>query len=231
MRIWIGLAALLAIWTSVLAAQDSKVKFSLPTKAGYDQNYRVHVLVNVGGIEAELTGKLNSKVTKADSEKADFSLALTDLALSLNGSDNDTPEFSPVAVTLSSKNGIESVKGGTDAIDGPRFYLLWHFPVPTAELEKDKPWKGELAASKESGCPKCNVEVTYLGNEDLNGKTCRKCKVNINEVGNPDAFSCEGIFWITENCQVLKMETTFKNLPIPAAGGSGSGKVIVSPIQ
>lgn len=216
--------ALIALLVATLAVPGLAQLKPAP-KVGDKSMYRVKYTMDIQGMDVTVTLGTAIEVTKVDEGLVTRTANGKDLKVLLGGQELDpTPEIAPMSVVLNKDGSAKSFSGGIEGVDALRMFITTHFFAPVAELKE-----GEAAKSrfeKNSVFPKSEAEVTYVGQEELNGAKALKFTQKFKEEGEY-GFSCDTTIWTLEDGTVLKVEGTFKNLPIPAAGSEASGKVVM----
>lgn len=192
-------------------------------KVGDKSAYRIKCTMDVQGMEVTVTLGLATDVTKVDEGLVTRSAVGKDLKVSLGGQDLEpAPEMTPMSVVLNRDGSAKSFSGGIEGVDALRLFVTTHFFAPTGELKEGVSAKTQF--EKTGVFPKSSAEVTFVGQEELNGTKALKFTQKFREESE-HAFSCDTTIWAMEDGTVLKVEGTFKNLPIPAAGVEASGKI------
>lgn len=128
----------------------------------------------------------------------------------------------PSEITLDKSGYLKKIDGGIDGGDTARMYLATSFIGPTIELGKGEVWKQKFDKNGDLGLGEISYEATYQGPDKIGEKDAHKYTTKLLETGND--FSVDNTVWVTAAGKVLKIEGTFKNMPVPAATAIGSGK-------
>ncbi|MEQ1932927.1 MAG: hypothetical protein ABL962_03475 [Fimbriimonadaceae bacterium] len=219
----LAIASLLVV-ASLSLAQD-KVLIQPKWEKGQKQSLKFEITFALTGAEANMSGTAVTEAKEVTAEGVEATVTFDAFKLTVNGEEPGMP-VTPYAVKYDSKGALISASGGVEGSDVSRTFILTQCYFPEEAIAKDGTWKQTIAESKKLEIGERTVEGTYLGTESIGGKDCHKFKAKMTEKGN--SFTTEGTYWVNATGQIQKMELTYSNLPVPAAGMSANGTVKAS---
>lgn len=209
---------------AALAFAFDKVKIEPKYTKGDSQSYKVKITMDVGGTEAHVGYRWESKVLESSEKGVQFENNVRELDVKVGDEVMEVP-FGPLNTTVSTTGVLQKAEGGVAGTDAYRMALLSHFFAPKAEVEKDGTWKEEIAKVEGSDLQKLTVEGTYLGVDTEVGSEAHKFKTKVTE--DQTGLVIESTYWVTIEGKLIKQDGSFVKLPIPIAGTDADGKIKV----
>lgn len=216
--------ASLVLIGSLCIAQD-KVLIQPKWEKGQKHSLKFEITFALTGAEANMSGTATTEAKEVSAEGVGATVTFEAFKLTVNGEEPGMAA-TPYDVKFDAKGELVSASGGVEGSDVSRTFLLTQCYFPQEAIGKDGTWKQTIAESKKLEVGERVVEGTYLGTEVIGGKDCHKLKAKMTEKGN--SFTTEGTYWVNATGHIQKMELTYSNLPVPAAGMSANGTVKAS---
>jgi hypothetical protein len=131
--------------------------------------------------------------------------------------------YSQIVLSTTPSGEVRELTGGVEGNDNTRTYMVGMFIAPPKELAKDEKWIYESKGNEKTGVPAFKYELTFSGMDKIGSDDAMKFSSKLSEIGA--SFQVKGVWWISKEGHLLKAETEFDGLLIPAAGMEASGKV------
>lgn len=203
------------------AFAQEKVTFTPKYEVGPFAKYDFLMTVEMGGMEVKVQSTVNQSVKKVG-ETIDWEAGFENLKLTVNGEDQDLP-VSPVLVKT--KDGMPvDISGGIEGSDNRRTYVVMHHLVPTKEVGPGDKFSGTIAATGDSG--EVTVDAKFEGPEEVSGKKGFKFTATGSEKNS--GFKWTQTYWLAADSKLIKLETKFKEMPIPAMSANVDGSVTMT---
>lgn len=215
-----GLGLTLALCT--LGYAQDKLKLEPVIKDDDTAKHSLEVDYDFGGTKARLTSRVITKVKKQSPTAIAMTLDYEDLKVVVD--ENELPlQITQIEFSLAPNGDLKEITGGVDGNDNARSYLLMMFINPDKELAVNEKWTYESKGNEKSSIPGYKYEATYLGPEKVGPDDAFKYSTKLTETSG--SLGTKGTFWVTKAGKVVKAESEFTGLMIPAAGAEASGKV------
>jgi hypothetical protein len=218
-----ALAAIATLCITGFAPTQDKVTLKMDPAQGDAFTHDYTLKMNILGMDATLSSRLKTKVTKREGETIETESAWENFKVDLGGSNPEIPT-SPLLITVSTSGKISKIAGGIEGSDGPRTYLLLHYIAPNKELAVGDSYTVELDADPAVPIPAVTYTGKYEGKAEVKGQAGHKLTVTIKEKAEA-GLSSESTFIVTEGGRILSAESKFKNLLVPQLGQSVDGSM------
>lgn len=206
--------------SAVVLAQD-KIKIQPKYTADSSTSYKLLMKMNVGGVDAELSGTMVAKVKAVGEAETRVEYDWQNGKAIVNGEDTPVP-FAPTTVTYTPKGALAKIEGGIEGTDVARTFLTVYAHLPAEEIAKGGTWNVKLPADANLDLTERTIEGTFEGEEELLGKKVRKLKIKLTE---SSGFKTTQTAYVDSNGLPVKIEGSFSDLPVPIAGENATGTV------
>lgn len=208
-----------------LALQATGLKVT--AKEGDVRKYKLSGKMELGGMEAELSGTVNEKVTKVDDEGNITTYATQSLQVIINGSPMTVPDQSSTTV-MRPDGTTKELRGETVGANEYRIATVNTVKLPDTPLEKDKTWTWDCPADPKTGVVHVKGEYKVLGDEKLHDIDTWKISTKVTELGGDTPASTEATVWLDKsNGRLVKVDGKGTNLPFSGAPAPVSGTMVL----
>lgn len=205
---------LLALPLLAAAAQAQTFQLQRSVAVGDVSYTRVEITMLAPGLgELVATGKGKSTVLEVQGDQVKHRSEVLEQTVTRNGQEQ-APQDIPASEELVSRSGqpLKIDDSMESPIDMVRMALASAFVLPDGAYTPGQSVKLEVPASTHN-VPKFDVEVTYVGSEEVEGETLHKFTRKLTEGG----MVSEGDFWLGADGRVMKAELKFAGLPLLVA--------------
>lgn len=172
-------------------------------------------------MKIQVTSTVKSEpVGTDDSGTVSFKGSWTDLKILVDVTPFPAPSSSTVEYAVTGTGELFQVKGGVPGVDMPRTMLLFIFIPPTDGLVEGSTYTRSFS-NAEGRVPAMEWSATVGAAEEIAGQKVTKVTASLKETGR--AFSAESVFWVRGDGTVVKLESSFKGLPVPQIGSTVDG--------
>lgn len=212
-----ALPLILAASLGLCAFTFEKVKIEPKFEKGQKTKWKTDLKIKVGENQADLFGNI-IVTTDETGDTVKMTYDWENPKATLDGNDLDLP-FNATKVTLNKAGEVQDISGGIEGSDVVRTFLAAFAHFPKDELEKDGKWAATYPKIEKIDLGERKVEGTYLGSEEVSGKKAEKFKTSMKE----GEFSVTMTYWTQPDGKLLKIESSFTQMPVPATGSNGDG--------
>lgn len=152
--------------------------------------------------------------------------SMTEGKISINGGEMDMPEQAGTTTTFKPDGTVLDVKG--DGVDqgGWRMANLMSAVVPDRPLKVGETWTSEIKGDSKKMTVDVKGTYTFEALEKGDWGDMARIKYELKEVSGDSSASMSGTAWVeTKTGNMVKMDSVWKDVPIPGAPAPVSGKM------
>lgn len=205
----------------LLALAQDKVQLTPKFEKGQKHQQNLEMTLTLSSVEAKVSGKIVTEVTEASADKTALSFNWDNLKVLLNDEEQTVP-MDVCKVTLDKDGFVKNLDGGIQGADQTRMFLTTYFIPPTKALAVNDTWTTVAPKNEFLTLGEITYSGKYLGPEKIGESSAHKFQVTMKEKGND--FTVDSTVWTDGSGATLKMEGTFKNMPVPVANENADGK-------
>ncbi|HRK22589.1 MAG TPA: hypothetical protein PLX06_12305 [Fimbriimonadaceae bacterium] len=151
---------------------------------------------------------------------------MTDGKISINGGEMDMPEQTGTTTTFKADGTVVDVKGEGVEQGGWRMANLMSAIVPERGLKVGEGWTSEVKGDTKKQSVDVKGTYTLEAIEKTEWGDAARVKYELKETSGDVAASMSGTAWIdTKTGNMVKMDSVWKDVPIPGAPAPISGKM------
>jgi hypothetical protein len=219
----------LVLFTAVAFAQGEKAKVAVSPKAGAVAKYKWDLKLEADSLQATAKAVLETTTKSADQDAVETVTVWKDLEVEIAGSNPGVPVEDLVVRSKPSGEAL-SLTGGIRGSDAARLYLLTRFIAPSADIAEGESYTVDFPEKSGTPVPAHKIVTTYVGKADLKGKAALKFVSKYSE-SDSQAMAGETTYWVLADGTLLKAESKFQRMPVPAFGQPVSGSVTLEAVE
>lgn len=232
-RITIGAALALAGAAAFALAGVQGIKLLRVTKEGEVTKYKMSGELEVMGQSVGFTATLVNKTIKVD-EKGNYTVegSQMDAKLNVGGSEMDLPAGTATTTVYKPDGTVLDVQGEGVEMGGFRMANLMSTIVPDRELKAGDTWTSEIKGDPAKQTVDVKGSYTLEAIEKLDGADVAKIAFEMKEATGEATASVKGTAWVeTKGGNLIKMESTWKDVPVPGSPTPVSGKMTMTLVK
>ncbi|MBI1757137.1 MAG: hypothetical protein HYR64_08540 [Fimbriimonas ginsengisoli] len=212
--------------------QEVAATYSLKrvAKAGDVLKFKLGAELEMGGQNISFSALMTETVKEvADNGNYKIASGQTDAKINMGGQEQDIPSRdADNEVTYTPLGEIVDVKA--DGIEGARrFGNLQILRAPDSPVKVGDSWTYKGAADAKAGVVAFTADYKVLAAEKVGDLDTIKLKCTIKETEGAEPASSDGTVWVeAKNFSMVKVETTWTNMPVPGAPGPINAKVTIT---
>ena len=206
----------IALTSAFAAAQEYTIKRQ--PKVGDSIRYQLKAELDLGTLQAVMTGISTEKVTKVEANGSfEIESTSTEGKVEIEGGTQPVKQPGPMLSTYGAMGELVSLKGQQIDSSVYRMANLNAFRAPDKAIKVGDSWTRELAADPKTGVVPAKATFTLEAAETIGEIAVLKFKYAYTEVlGAPGGATAEGFMWIDpKDGSLVKSELTIKNAPFP----------------
>jgi len=222
-----ALAVVAAAALSFAAFQDYSLKHA--AKAGEVFKYKMSGELSVMGQTVQMSATMVNKTTKVESNgNYVVESSMTDAKIVLNGSEMDLGEQPSSTTTYKADGSVVDVAGEAVEAGGGRMANLTAFVVSEKSVKVGDSWVHEIKGDPKKSTVDATGNYKFEAVEKLDGNDAAKVSYEIKEKGDAPA-TISGTAWIdVKTGNALKVESAWKDVPVPGAPSPVNGKMTMT---
>lgn len=232
MNMYRRIGALTIVFAAALAlAGVQEYSLKPAPKAGEVLKYKMSGEMSVMGQTVQLSAVMVNKTTKVEANgNYVVESSMTDGKIVLNGSEMDLGEQPSTTTTYKPDGTVVSVAGETAELGGARMANLTSFVVSDKSVKVGDSWKVEIKGETAKSTVDVVSNYKLEAIEKVDSVDTAKVSYETKESGETPAI-VSGTAWVdVKTGNAVKVESTWKDVPIPGAPAPISGKMTMTRI-
>lgn len=223
----LGMAMVLAAGAALAFAGVQGYSLKRTAKQGEVFKYQMSGELELMGQSVGMKAITVNKTTKVEANgNYVVESAMTDGKISINGGEMDLPEQGGTITTFQPDGTVLDVKGEGVEQGGWRMANLMSAIVPNKALNVGETWTSEVKGDSKKQSVDVKGTYTFEAIEKSDWGDTARIKYELKETSGDAAASMSGTAWIeTKTGNMTKLDSTWKDVPIPGAPAPVNGKM------
>lgn len=226
-RGYLGFAAVLLASAAfaVVGLQDYSLKRT--AKQGEVFKYKMSGELDVMGQSVGMSAILINKTTKVEANgNYVVESSQTEGKISINGSDMDLPSQGATITTYKPDGTVLDVQGEGVEMGGYRMANLLSTIMSDKPMKVGDEWTSEVKGDTKKSTFDVKGAYKFVALEKVDSGDAAKISFELKEQGGETPGAISGTAWVElKTGNMVKMESTWKDVPVPGAPTPISGKV------
>jgi hypothetical protein len=227
-------ATLLLVGAAAMALAGMQgYKLKRTAKEGDVTKYKMSGELEVMGQTVGFSATMVNKTIKVESN-GDYLVegSQLDAKINLGGSEMDVPSGGATTTKFKPDGTVLEVKGEGVEMGGYRMANLMTMIVADKELKAGDTWTSETKGDSSKQTVDVKGTYTFDAIEKMDGDEVAKVSFELKETAGEAAATVKGTVWIsTKDGNMIKTESTWKDVPVPGAPAPVSGKMSMTLVK
>jgi hypothetical protein len=227
-RIGGALAIVAATALAFAGFQDYNLKH--PAKEGEVFKYKMTGELSVMGQSVQMSAIMTNKTTKVGTDgNYVVESKMSEAKIVLNGSEMDLGDQPGSTTTYKPDGTVVDVQGESVEAGGARMANLTSFIISEKPVKVGDSWTSEVKGDSKKNTVDVSGKYTLEAIEKLDSGEAAKVSFESKEKAGDTPATISGTAWIdVKSGNPVKVENTWKNVPIPGAPGPVDGKMTMT---